>query len=376
MPELMINAAPTPSANGTGNARSVSPSESGNRSEAGAKADTPNATPSPFAAVLKSRMEKKQASATPADNAQPATAAEIAKDTPVNVDLAAFLPLLDANQAATATTAATAEQAVDTALQAELQSAAAQANALCLAAPAPMAAAVSPAPTFVSDKAPRKQSVEALEPLLTAVASAKSEAAALTSGKIALDAAIYADTRRGDNAAADAAADFHALLDRATALTAGASAGAGATASTPSLRIDTPLGKAGWYEDVGQKLTWMVHNNRQQADLVLNPPQLGRIEVSLTMNGDQASATFTSANPAVREALENSLQRLREVLADAGVTLGQTQVGSQSQQQAWRQEAADFGASEGIRYASTIPVPGPAAVAATSTGRGMIDVFA
>ena len=51
------------------------------------------------------------------------------------------------------------------------------------------------------------------------------------------------------------------------------------------------------------------------------------------MTGDQATATFVSANPAVREAIENAVPRLREVLADAGVTLGQTQVGSDSPQQ-------------------------------------------
>jgi len=44
--------------------------------------------------------------------------------------------------------------------------------------------------------------------------------------------------------------------------------------------------------------------------------------ISLSMSGDQANAVFISASPEVREALENAMPRLREILADAGVTLG------------------------------------------------------
>jgi flagellar hook-length control protein FliK len=94
------------------------------------------------------------------------------------------------------------------------------------------------------------------------------------------------------------------------------------------------------------------------------------------MNGDQATAIFTSPNPAVREALEASLQRLREVLADAGVSLGQTQVGSESPNQSSRQEERGFGTDQGVRYAATVALPGSSATARSGTGRGMVDVFA
>jgi flagellar hook-length control protein FliK len=94
------------------------------------------------------------------------------------------------------------------------------------------------------------------------------------------------------------------------------------------------------------------------------------------MNGDQATAIFTSSNPAVREALESSLHRLREVLADAGVTLGQTQVGSESPNQPSRRNEPDLGRNEGMDYASTVPLPAVAAAARAGAGRSMIDIFA
>ncbi len=96
----------------------------------------------------------------------------------------------------------------------------------------------------------------------------------------------------------------------------------------------------------------------------------------MTLNGDQATALFTSSNPAVREALENSLHRLREVLADAGVSLGQAQVGSESPKQSARRNEIDFGRDEGVRYASSMPSPEAAGTARSGAGRGMIDVFA
>lgn len=111
-----------------------------------------------------------------------------------------------------------------------------------------------------------------------------------------------------------------------------------AVPAAPSTPVATPVGAPGWDNEVGDKVVWMVGRQETRAELVLNPPQLGRIEVSLTMNGDQANATFISANASVREALENAMPRLREVLQGAGVSLGQTQVGAESFQQAAQQQ--------------------------------------
>lgn len=102
-------------------------------------------------------------------------------------------------------------------------------------------------------------------------------------------------------------------------------------------RIATPVGSQQWESAIGNSLVVMTGSRQDRAELVLTPPQLGRIEVSITMKGDEATAVFVSANPAVREALESALPRLREVLADAGISLGQAQVGAESQGQ-WASE--------------------------------------
>lgn len=149
--------------------------------------------------------------------------------------------------------------------------------------------------------------------------------------------------------------------------------------SSLPLHVETPVGASGWNDNVGEKLVWMVGRQEQRAELVLNPPQLGRVEVSLSMNGDQVNAQFVSANPAVRDALEAALPRLREMLADSGVSLGQTQVGSESannaaNQSANRQENRDNASrgSAGLGALRQMNASAPW----LRQGNGMVDVFA
>ncbi|MDD5176117.1 MAG: flagellar hook-length control protein FliK [Sterolibacterium sp.] len=134
-------------------------------------------------------------------------------------------------------------------------------------------------------------------------------------------------TNRKESSGAEGS--FENLLAVAQAVNQGRNAGVHSPSHTsPSLPVQTPVGARGWDGEVSDKLVWMVGRQEQRAELVLNPPQLGRVEVSLSMSGGQTSALFVSANPAVRDALEAALPRLREILADAGVNLGQAQVGA------------------------------------------------
>lgn len=145
-----------------------------------------------------------------------------------------------------------------------------------------------------------------------------------------------------------------------------------------ALTVASPVGSSHWDRDVGEKLVWMTNHQEQRADLTLNPPQMGKVEVSISVQGDQANAQFVSANPAVRDALEAALPRLREMLADAGINLGQAQVGSDSAQNASGNPANNRENGDNPRRGS-----GEAAPAATlagapwlRAGAGMVDVFA
>ncbi|MBK8121938.1 MAG: flagellar hook-length control protein FliK [Sulfuritalea sp.] len=428
MSELMINATPSLPPSGTGNANALNQGEASSRPVASAGANLDSAAESPFAAVLKSRMGRSDTDAVENTDSSAVPTQVDAGNAATSVDLALLLPFLGANPAsasgqASAPAAVTETSAEEQRLP-ELLAATEPGSARILAGlpttptailPAALAAAsaagglpATPAATLAAppagtagtrsavptDALPsgatagmepsrRKQSGEAMDQAFASANQANSGGTGQAPGKMLPDAAINADTGRkngGQTALEAPASDFHALMERAAAMTPGAASPSNGPSANPSLRIDTPLGQTGWREETGQKLTWMVANGRQQADLVLTPPNLGRVEVSLTMNGDQASAIFTSPNPAVREALESSLHRLREILADAGVSLGQAQVGSDSPNPSPRKEdpgdKPGFASNEGVRFASSLPLPGATAVARPGAGRGMIDIFA
>ena len=116
-----------------------------------------------------------------------------------------------------------------------------------------------------------------------------------------------------------------------------------------SLSLPTPVRDQNWAADFGQKIVWLATNDKQSAQLTLNPPQMGPIEISLSIDKGNASLSFASANAEVRDAIETALPRLREMFASAGIELGHTNVGTES----FSQQAGTWFSSCGGRGTAT-----------------------
>ena len=84
--------------------------------------------------------------------------------------------------------------------------------------------------------------------------------------------------------------------------------------------------QAGWDQALGQRLVIMARNGLENAELRLDPPQLGSVNVKLALQGDQAQLILQVANPAARDVLEGALPRLREMLGNEGLQLGSAEV--------------------------------------------------
>lgn len=106
----------------------------------------------------------------------------------------------------------------------------------------------------------------------------------------------------------------------------GASTPAPQLAPAPTATIDARVGGPGWDQGLGEKLVWMAGQQHHVAELHLNPPELGPLKITLTLNHDQATAQFVSAHPTVREAIETAMPQLRQMLAGSGISLGNTSV--------------------------------------------------
>src|SRR5690606_3684503 len=85
--------------------------------------------------------------------------------------------------------------------------------------------------------------------------------------------------------------------------------------------IDVAPGQPGWNEALGDRVAWMAGNRIQNAELRLNPAELGPLRVQISMDDGNASVTFTAQHPLTRDAIEQALPRLREMLADQGLSL-------------------------------------------------------
>lgn len=93
-----------------------------------------------------------------------------------------------------------------------------------------------------------------------------------------------------------------------------------------------------------EHLRFQVDQHIKRAELRLDPPELGKIELNIRLEGDRLQVQMHAVNPAIRDALLNGLERLRVDLAmDHGgqidVDIGQ---GDAQQQQ---QETALFSSS-------------------------------
>ncbi|MCC6916479.1 flagellar hook-length control protein FliK [Nitrosomonas sp.] len=102
--------------------------------------------------------------------------------------------------------------------------------------------------------------------------------------------------------------------------------------STDSTTKDSPavaaeFGHPDWPEEFGRKITWLATQRMQAAELKLHPAHLGPIEISLQISADQQlTAHFISHHAGVRDAIEANLPRLREIMAENGITLTDTSV--------------------------------------------------
>lgn len=140
-----------------------------------------------------------------------------------------------------------------------------------------------------------------------------------------------------------------------------------------------------WDEGLSSRILWMTNNDVQAASIRLDPPELGPIEVRLTVTTDTgagtlASVQFSAAHPATRDAIESALPRLHEMLRDNGISLGNASVGTGLPGHAQAFADAGGGASGQAAHHARLPEPAsgapPAANPHARRGSGLIDTFA
>ncbi|HTF96964.1 MAG TPA: flagellar hook-length control protein FliK [Cellvibrio sp.] len=114
--------------------------------------------------------------------------------------------------------------------------------------------------------------------------------------------------------------------------------------------LPVAVGQPQWSQAVGEKVLWLAAQNVSAAEIRLDPPDLGPMHVKVTVNQDQANVTFTSPHPIVRDALDQQLNRLREMFAEQGLNLVNVDVSDKSfaQQQQGEEQNGKAGSTDEV----------------------------
>jgi len=143
------------------------------------------------------------------------------------------------------------------------------------------------------------------------------------------------------------------VLEKQTALSGIEKASPGATADmftlhrsvdnkTESPAITKPLTHPGWSKDLGEQIVWMNNKAISTAEIRLNPEHLGPISVRIDVNQDQTTILFTAQHADVKEALEASIPKLREMLSAQQLNLTSVNISQNSTSDQGRSQQQTF----------------------------------
>jgi flagellar hook-length control protein FliK len=396
---------PDAASNQASSAPTAGTKPSGNGSDDDKSTADANATPNPDAAALaaaaavQAQLQARAADAAPADAStanSAATAATAAQTTAVSGQPDATAALTNHAAKDAAADPATAPASSRDALQAALAKLTGGSGAIAMpatsaagtaaaAAPATSASAAAAAPT---PKVPtfERTLADAKGALATQQAPTQAAAPALQAGATGQPAAqhAFAAVEEAASPAADASVSAAATAAAAAQANVQASPAAASIAAANAHVLAPHVGTADWTDALSQKVVFLSNAHQQSAELTLNPPDLGPLQVVLRVADNHAHALFVSQHAQVRDAVEAALPKLREAMEAGGLGLGSATVsdgGFASQQQNAQQSFAGGQSARRARAGSSA-VDAPADVAqsaaagATVSRAGLVDTFA
>jgi flagellar hook-length control protein FliK len=150
-------------------------------------------------------------------------------------------------------------------------------------------------------------------------------------------------------------------------------------APLPSYPVTVPVRDPRFADAFAERITWLLREGLQVAELTLHPHELGPIRIELALDGDAATLGVVAAHADTRGAIEQALPRLRELLAQQGVQLGGSTVDSGAQHRARDGERAP--ARRGAAGDEAVTPVGAGGIERTGANRpasraGRLDVFA
>ncbi|WP_052772729.1 flagellar hook-length control protein FliK [Luteimonas sp. FCS-9] len=240
----------------------------------------------------------------------------------------------------------------------------------------------SPAPELPAEATPASEAP--LPPPTAAASPVAATGIAMPASLPPPDAVPPGDAMLAVDAAADAVpaspgdpvADAGEPAPIAFALPGAPAPAARAPAPLLASPLPPPDVHGGDFEDrLGAQLEWMAGQKIGHARIRVTPQDLGPIEVRLQLDGDRIAADFVSPHAQTRDALEQGLPRLRDLLGEHGFQLAHAGVGHDGGADARDGMSSPSGRSDRDidPHAGAEPTPAPAIA---PTRIGLLDAYA
>lgn len=155
-----------------------------------------------------------------------------------------------------------------------------------------------------------------------------------------------------------------------------------AAPDTPTLTLAQPLYEAGFAPELAARVSLLAADGVQEAQLHLNPADMGPVAVQIVVDGQQAQVSFHAEHADTRAVLEQSMPDLAAALRDAGLTLSGGGVFQQTREQSQDAQQRQADGSSSDRRSSRIgggDDGGPALTRAAPlprASRGVLDLYA
>jgi flagellar hook-length control protein FliK len=160
-------------------------------------------------------------------------------------------------------------------------------------------------------------------------------------------------------------------------LTAAATALKAAEPPLPTATVHAPIDAPAFAPALATQVRWWANDGVQQAQLLLNPAELGPVAVKIVLDGREARIDFSADLAATRSAIEGALPALAAALDESGLKLsgGGVHDGSAQRQPAW--SAQDVTHRTAVNAAGRDDERAANAMASRSgPGRGIVDLVA
>lgn len=152
---------------------------------------------------------------------------------------------------------------------------------------------------------------------------------------------------------------IHALhtMGPAANLPRAAASDAAAPNPMPQFQSEHLAGSDAWFQDLGARVDWLKDMKVDKAELQLHPAELGLLEIQISAGDDGTTVSFITHNADARHLIEDSMPRLRELLANQGMQLGESHVSQHSEGQRREHETRSGPGTQQARTGADEPAP-------------------